>query len=238
MLVLNAEISDRASYGTSLAKVDKHYLDRWIEVVIKTLATNFAWCMMFSAKWSVHTIIRSQGYPSLPNSCIQRVIVAVMISSASFTLMSVLDCCSDSDVTDEKADKAIEEIIVSIGILVGFSWEQSFDAGIEVLAELTKEYDERYPVYAKLACGVCCSIIMIPAWRRHIFKKSIQLSKDIASSSDKYCSKCVADRARDVPAEWQNAIEKVEFPFGAKFCHECGKYRKSFAYTEIPNASK
>eukprot|EP00438_Fugacium_kawagutii_P012329 Skav221960 [mRNA] locus=scaffold195:706644:715770:- [translate_table: standard] len=91
------------------------------------------------------------------------------LSDEIFGADVMLDFIIDLESTREDADEALGLIISSLGILVGFSWEQSFDGGVEVVALRT-----RNPLVTELAlaCAVVC--LVLPAWRRHILDKVIK----------------------------------------------------------------
>jgi len=67
--------------------------------------------------------------------------------------------------TGDAADTAIKSIINSLGILVGFSWEQSFDGAVEVLSS---EFE--HPVKAHFAFASAVTIVIVPAWRTYILQ--------------------------------------------------------------------
>merc|ERR1712222_134949 len=61
-------------------------------------------------------------------------------------------------------------IINAIAILVGFSWEHAFDTGVEAIASLTAR-----PVETELFLALFVVILIVPAWRKYILKKVMQL---------------------------------------------------------------
>merc|ERR1712217_539496 len=91
-----------------------------------------------------------------------------------FGFIFLLDMITDMDATGELADKAIASIISSIGILVGFSWERSFDESVHVIAELTSHNGPWSPTLTKLGLAITIAFGIIPAWRRHILKKFLE----------------------------------------------------------------
>jgi len=78
---------------------------------------------------------------------------------------------ADSPVTGDLADLGIISIIGGLGILVGFAWEQSFDGGVEVIAELTP-----YPILAQLGMAILVALVVVTPWRRYILDTLIQLA--------------------------------------------------------------
>ena len=56
-------------------------------------------------------------------------------------------------------------LIFSFGIMVGFSWEQSFDAGIELLAE---KFHGAWTYWCKLGLSLATAVVIFPAWKNYI----------------------------------------------------------------------
>merc|ERR1719440_1943670 len=104
------------------------YMKRWIYIGSNTAATVFSWCTMFASKWSMHSALLAYGAASDPNSTLQRITLALFISFGSFIMVFFLDKFEDMDFTGAVADLCIKCMINAIAILVGFSWEQAFDA--------------------------------------------------------------------------------------------------------------
>jgi len=179
------------------------YLKRWIYISINMFATVFSWCTMFAAKWTLHSLMLSYGKESNPNSTLSRVVLSLIVSFGSFVAVFLLDKLSDTEWTAETADSCIKCIINAIAILVGFSWEQAFDAGVAVIAELTAKDGPWYPVFIKLGLAGCVALIMVPAWRKHLLRKSLE-ANDAAA-----CPNCETFYVPD-----------------AVFCHMCGKERE------------
>merc|ERR1711957_391551 len=109
----------------------KSFMKRLADVLQGTTAMGFSWALMYSSKWQI-TLLR----PGLNPNCVEaRVLLALCISFFAFVIILGLDKIADLKSTGKKADKAIIAIITSLGILVGFTWEQSFDGAVEVLSE-------------------------------------------------------------------------------------------------------
>eukprot|EP00928_Gymnodinium_smaydae_P093823 TRINITY_DN7814_c3_g1_i1.p1 TRINITY_DN7814_c3_g1~~TRINITY_DN7814_c3_g1_i1.p1 ORF type:complete len:618 (+),score=103.03 TRINITY_DN7814_c3_g1_i1:146-1855(+) len=142
---------------------------RAIEVARTAAAMAMAWCLLFASKWELARNVPSLGNPNFIKS---RVILAIIISMFAFGVINSLDKLADSDHTTAETDESIEHIITAIGILVGFSWEQSFDGGAEVLAERTPQ-----PVVAQLVVAFVVASIVITPWRRHILQTVMDLDE-------------------------------------------------------------
>merc|ERR1712048_53527 len=132
-----------------------------------TASMCIAWCLMTLAKWRITWII---GDPNLLHS---RVILACVVSVFAFVIILVLDKVADLDCTGRDTDTAIFSFIWAHGILVGFSWEQSFDGALEVIAE--HAFD---PTLATLMMATAVAIFVIYPWRLYILPRVIRKEKE------------------------------------------------------------
>lgn len=66
-----------------------------------------------------------------------------------------------------KADFAIRQIIGVMGMLIGFAWEQTFDASEAALSTIMPA-----PHLSKLGLAVLSVGILIPAWRYYLLPMS------------------------------------------------------------------
>jgi hypothetical protein len=191
------------------------YMLRWNYIASNMFATVFSWCTMFGTKWWLHSTMMSLDahydllLPVDPNSTLQRIILALVTTFGSFVLVFVLDKLSDMDCTGAVADLCCDCMISAISILVGFAWEQAFDAGVEVVAALTAEESPWYPAFTKLGLALVVAIIMIPAWRRHLLKKTLEAETRMD------CTNCEATYTPD-----------------ALYCHKCGERKADEAEEE------
>merc|ERR1719272_2667250 len=78
-----------------------------------------------------------------------------------------LDKVADADWTDEHADMAIRSIMSAMGLLIGFSWEQCFDASVGAIAATTADSSIKIvnPHTTKLALTIFCAGLLVPAWK-------------------------------------------------------------------------
>lgn len=137
----------------------------------------FAWCMFYASKEAiaqgVWNMADQTGEPHLDkNSVCMRVILACLLSCFALLIIFVLDFFEDMDATGEAADKAIKNIINAIGILVGFSWEQAFEGGVEIIAETTRQRGPWYPIMTNFLLAITLAGGIIPAWRVYILKNT------------------------------------------------------------------
>merc|ERR1719174_3273266 len=86
--------------------------------------------------------------------------------------------------------RALKSLELSLGILIGFSWERAFDVGFEQI-ELHMEMTMGHKTWAHQAMAsllvstmsIGLFAIVGPAWRYHILPKALQLQdKDTPAS--------------------------------------------------------
>eukprot|EP00429_Kryptoperidinium_foliaceum_P104276 CAMPEP_0176253230 /NCGR_PEP_ID=MMETSP0121_2-20121125/35908_1 /TAXON_ID=160619 /ORGANISM="Kryptoperidinium foliaceum, Strain CCMP 1326" /LENGTH=534 /DNA_ID=CAMNT_0017592999 /DNA_START=17 /DNA_END=1619 /DNA_ORIENTATION=+ len=142
-----------------------------------------SWCILWASHWlvcSLHLFDALGG----PHCMAAKVLLAVGLSAFSVGTIRVLDRVEDAmrggtgernvdDVAKAKATQAFtQSAIMSLGILVGFSWEHCFDGGVSALAGLTAT-----PHIAKLGLAAAVAVIVTPAWRDHVVPKEMAYDK-------------------------------------------------------------
>jgi len=143
-------------------------LNRAAEVITTMSGMIMAWCLLYAGKYEL-----ARNFPQVignPNELDSRIIMAMGCSIVVFLIISILDFVADLDCTGPAVDDILISVIRSIGILVGFSWEQAFDGGAEVIAESTPS-----PIVTELLLTfLSCGVIVFP-WRRFILPKVLAL---------------------------------------------------------------
>mmetsp|Transcript_133520 Transcript_133520/g.345616 ORF Transcript_133520/g.345616 Transcript_133520/m.345616 type:complete len:618 (-) Transcript_133520:95-1948(-) len=167
--ILTAKIR---SSVTSENEEEESVSERVVDVIMNTCAMAFAWCILMGARWAwmlnpllgieVHTI---DG----------RIMLAITLSLATFFVVYGLDKVDDalrgSSADTKTAERAIFSIITSVSVLVGFTWEHSFDGAVTAVADM----NENHPRTTKFILGICVFAFLLRPWRRYILKKALQL---------------------------------------------------------------
>merc|ERR1712048_544792 len=126
-----------------------------------------AWCFFFAGKWEVKRLAPFMD----PNS---------MTSAAIFAF----DLLEDLESTGREVDRALVSIIVALGTLVGFSWEQSFEGAATQLASLTAN-----AARGKLGLAFVVALIVVPAWHKYILKTTLEIEARYLQNPEKSRSK-------------------------------------------------
>lgn len=154
------------------------YVQRWVYILQTTCAMGFAWCLLFAAKWQIGRLLFRVGSGLEEESTVQRVFLALTISLLAFILIFILDKIDDLKATSESVQRCTRSLSQALGILIGFSWESSFNGGVEVLAELSKGRGVWCPVWLKLLMAVAVCGIVVPAWRLYILQTVLRIREE------------------------------------------------------------
>jgi len=178
---VNNSNTRRSAYVSAHVGLDRFevYLTRWYFIIQLIFVMCTSWCFLFLSEWEVNRFLHwcapSSGDILDPHMTMQRVLMALVVSFASFILIFGLDTLHDMDLTDRVAEAAIRKVIKAIGILIGFSWEESFHASVAAFAELSDGLLKRTMV--EFLLGLALAIIIVPAWRLYILQNVLRLTE-------------------------------------------------------------
>merc|ERR1740129_2207083 len=99
-----------------------------------------------------------------------------MLSTVSCLAVFALDIVDDAHKgsEDSKAGaQAIQMLVNSLSILIGFSWEHCFDGGVAAVASMSSQH----PALIKFALALAIVGLVTPMWRKHILTKEMLLQK-------------------------------------------------------------
>merc|ERR1711862_197347 len=130
-----------------------------------------------------------------------RILLALVLSGIALGVIFFLDHVEDAGSSAERS-KVIQNCINSLSILVGFSWEHSFDFALEAVASKTTN-----PSMAKLFATGAVAIVITPAWRRHILVKVIQLNQLQAEESRVSSKEIIKEEKLEAAEAAQRAAE-------------------------------
>lgn len=99
--------------------------------------------------------------------------LAIMVTAFAFLYVVVLDKISDDMIRGGEFHGALVKVILSQGLLVGFSWEQAF---FEAEAGITKD------TFLELVGGLLLCISILPAYRWYILPNIVKASLSVHTS--------------------------------------------------------
>jgi TRAP-type C4-dicarboxylate transport system permease small subunit len=159
------------------------YVTRWQCTSHQTASLCVVWCILYSEKWQLQGLTAQLPMKFSPNHTTMSVGLALFTSATAFTLIFCLD--KIQDVSDGKMAKlAIPGIIKALAVLIGFAWEQSFDAAVEIIAEISDEFHFVPASVAKFVMALLVALVVVPQWRIHILSKTLELEEEARTRED------------------------------------------------------
>jgi len=134
-----------------------------LRVLVEVTSMCGCWCFIFATMW----LLCANGESAYKNdNTLLFVVLAICMSAFAFTVIFVIDSVADrlSHVgNSHHLVDALREVILMCGVLVGFSWEATFDVAEDALAESSP-----HPRFTRVVMGLLSVAILIPAWRWHL----------------------------------------------------------------------
>jgi hypothetical protein len=131
----------------------------------------FAWAFFFGGQEILASFPALEGQEELV-----AVLNALILSMLSLIMLWPLDWLRDQPWTKEKTDAALDGVLRSLGLIIGFSWEQCFDASVDSIAE--KSNSSNLPFVnvhtTKMGLTVFCGCLLLPAWYKYILKYCVE----------------------------------------------------------------
>jgi len=167
------------AFGITLLNLDSllsessqgfHFKKRCLSICGDYFTFGNAWCLYYGVQWALSSQLVGSEQALL------HVIIALFLSVVAFMMIFVLDKVIDLELMGQGHEAKVEIIILAFGVLIGFAWEQSFDAAVDVVAE---GLEGRFPVAgSKLGMSIILVIIVFPAWRFYILPLEQELAED------------------------------------------------------------
>mmetsp|Transcript_60368 Transcript_60368/g.162669 ORF Transcript_60368/g.162669 Transcript_60368/m.162669 type:complete len:133 (-) Transcript_60368:63-461(-) len=106
-----------------------------------------------------------------------RILMALTLSGLCYLLIFGIDQVADrmreSGAASKSVDKAVEAVVGAISVLVGFSWEHTFDGAVTVVSAQSDSHVD----LIKFAMGIGVFLYLLTPWRKYILKRSMQLDE-------------------------------------------------------------
>merc|ERR1712007_313132 len=144
--------------------------ERGTEIMVLTAGMGFAWGVFFSTRWFVanlqFVVLASKTTPDMEMVAI---ITALTLSFASFVAIFLLDCVHDRLGEESAVGQALLKSIETIGVLVGFAWEQCFDNSIHSIALASGRAH-----IVKFILAFFSVFFVFPAWKIYLLPMAYQ----------------------------------------------------------------
>jgi hypothetical protein len=151
------------------------YMARFLNIVIGMNGMGFAWCCLFASRTVFSkTKVLDENAIGMETIC-GRILLSLALSLVCTAAIFALDVVGDyakarSPPGKNLGGEIITQIVAAKSILVGFSWEHSFDGGVEAIASTTSR-----PMIIQTILAFLIFAVIVPAWRRHILQKQMIL---------------------------------------------------------------
>lgn len=149
-----------------LVKNDNDRVHNWFRDI---LSMCLAWSLHWGVMWWATIHLSKLGAPSLI-----AVLGALVVSVLAWGLIFILDKLADQDWTDETVDRSLRAFIRACGVLIGFSWENSFETAVGGVVD-------GLPLPApvvKLLMALVLASMVIPAWKWYILEKALPFEEE------------------------------------------------------------
>lgn len=190
-MALGKKNFDSAEKSEMLAGIWIQIKERAWEVTLLAWSMGIAWCCFYSGK-----MFLAQS-PVFQDAMQLSIGLALFLSLIAFSCIRGLDMIADRS-TSQNLINALKQIINSLGLLVGFAWEQCFDQSVQSIASRTV-----WKLTAKFFLALFCVIVVVPAWYLYILPMAITqnwewgfLVKDLEDPEEK--------------ARWQKVIKYIQ----------------------------
>jgi len=189
------------------------FYGRFAEGVFVAVSMSFSWSFFFGTQMVLAGYSFFNGEEEM-----MAVALALLISAVCLGGILPLDKLADQDWTDEHCDMAIRSLMEAMAILIGFAWEQCFDASVDQIAQKTNEMDidglNQHSV--KFFLTLFCCILLIPAWKMYMipfmvaegWKYDFPLRiEDVHRVAEQMMDRDAEDAKKEEPAEGDEPAE-------------------------------
>mmetsp|Transcript_74188 Transcript_74188/g.141295 ORF Transcript_74188/g.141295 Transcript_74188/m.141295 type:complete len:527 (-) Transcript_74188:45-1625(-) len=143
---------------------------RFMVVSVELLSMCFAWMLLGDAK-----VLAAFLDPNIDFEKIDvKIRLALVLTIWSFAIIIGLEKLAETMMRGGKMHQALVKVILSQGVLVGFSWEQCFFQAVENVSSFDGPWGQ-------LACSMMLCAIVVPAYRYHILPKIVSASANAES---------------------------------------------------------
>lgn len=152
------------------------FVDPEDELNLKTRLSNIAqnFCTM-SVSWAallaMNYFVRYQQWFESCEAIPAKILIAFLISYVAFFVMWVIDKIDDRLKERNVISSWSGNIILALGLAIGFAWEQSFDAAVDDVSLSLQQYfhfASRATVFGKMFGALILTLVVLPAFRLYI----------------------------------------------------------------------
>jgi len=152
-----------------------HKVQQGVRMLTMTCAMVHCWALYFAGVWIMAASDLAEYIGVYEDSALLKVILACALTVYAFILIFALEKLASLEATGPKADQAIYTVMGSLGILVGFTWEQAFERSVSTVVQANPSAPE--PL---LKAGLALFLVgmVLPAWRMYIILHTMKHSTE------------------------------------------------------------
>jgi len=138
---------------------------RLLKLFQATAATALAWSLLFWGEWQVY-ISGFDGGGSRIEACI---VTALVLTVVALVVVLLLDAIAGFVLHTRSSQRGLRSLLLSMGLMVGFTWERAFDLGLE---HLSVTHGGAWAGVLKHVTPWVMVGIVVPAWAWYILPKA------------------------------------------------------------------
>jgi len=136
-----------------------------LNIAKNTLAMMFGWCSLWATRWAFMQLDFLFDIKAQPGTIPGRLLITLLLTIFAVVLVFALDFLRDT-MGQVAVGEVVECMVLALSILVGFSWESSFELAHEAVGQLTP-----VPTTLNLFLAFAVSLVILPGWRTYILVK-------------------------------------------------------------------
>lgn len=164
---------------------------RIVGMVTTVISFSMAWCFFFSGRWAIARSSYADSHGMVLALCLTLAVSLIGMGS-----IRALDCLADADWTPDAVDHAIFKVIYALGYCMGFSWEQAFDEGTDVISHV-EGIDPAVREIVKFVLALFCCAVVLPAWRLYILPMILEKGYNFGFVPHNDAIQALIDKKRD-----------------------------------------
>lgn len=200
-------------------------LQRITRLVSNVFALSMAWCLLFWGDW-VASKRGMENYTDVLDYLILALCIGFCTICAVFVLDFFADTFGELEGDQRVVDpKALRAIITALGILVGLSWEDTFDACLEGLAEFNAESSNRALLQAVM--NMMLAGLAFPAWKLYILPRANKELQELCTEKYPGCWAICDSSLFQAMVDAKEDMSRMADESGALLQGKLGKVRQT-----------
>ncbi|CAK0865223.1 unnamed protein product [Prorocentrum cordatum] len=164
---------------------------RTCNTILNATAMSFAWCVLVATDWAIEWLCHASGVTL--HHLLKTVVVAgalnAFVCGAIFVMDTVHDRIKEGSASTRGGQESaalgaqiVRINVTALSILVGFSWEHCFDGGVMAISDRAAH---KQRLFVQIALGIMVCVVILPAWRRYILQRVMQIEDEVPRQESK-----------------------------------------------------